>query len=359
MLTLSAVHETLTFAAKLRLPEDMTPQQRATRVHAVLRTLGLQGAAGTRVGGELTRGISGGERKRLCLAVDLLLNPPLLFTDEPTSGLDAFNGERPLRCDLDNRLTLILPSLRASAENVVEALHRLAASKRTVVCTVHQPRSGIVKKFDCLLLLSEGRVIYSGLLAGAVPFFDSVGLRLPPSTNPADFFIDAISLSFSSARAEAASRARIAMLADSFSKIQEASLQELWAAAGEQVASAPASAEAGHRRRKAVSFSRWSKEYCALLQRNMRLVSRQSFMITISLVRTAVFGLFLGLIWLRAGRKTTSGSIADIRAVSGLLFFSLVNHSFSGVFGGVCPSDGRAMTTRILTRSDSHLHVRL
>ena len=87
------VLETLHFAAQLRLPTSATPEERAARVDAVVATLGLQAVLHSRVGGDLVRGISGGERKRLALGNDLIVDPPLLFLDEPTSGLDAFNAQ--------------------------------------------------------------------------------------------------------------------------------------------------------------------------------------------------------------------------------------------------------------------------
>lgn len=113
------VEETLLFAARLRLPDGTSRQEVAARVDVVIGTLGLQDARRTLVGGPLRRGISGGERKRVALGIDLIVNPALLFLDEPTSGLDAFN-----------------------AQTVANVLRELADSGRTIVACLHQPRSG-------------------------------------------------------------------------------------------------------------------------------------------------------------------------------------------------------------------------
>jgi ABC-type multidrug transport system ATPase subunit len=152
-----SVRETLQFAARLRLPTTATPAERDARVDAVVATLGLQAVLDSRVGGDLVRGISGGERKRLALGNDLIVDPPLLFLDEPTSGLDAFN-----------------------AQSVMSSLKLLASTGRSVVACLHQPRSGITALFDSLLLLSEGRCMYSGPAPEALQFFERCGFVSPP-----------------------------------------------------------------------------------------------------------------------------------------------------------------------------------
>ena len=119
LFALSTVRETLTFAAKLRLPSDATAEEVEDAVSTVIADLGLVAAADTVVGNEMIRGISGGERKRVAIGMDLLHDPKLIFMDEPTSGLDAFQ-----------------------ALNVMTTLKDLAVRKgRTVVASVHQPRS--------------------------------------------------------------------------------------------------------------------------------------------------------------------------------------------------------------------------
>jgi hypothetical protein len=312
------------------------------------------------VGGELARGISGGERKRLCLGIELVTNPPLLFLDEPTSGLDAFN-----------------------AQSVMSSLKLLAATGRAVVACLHQPRSAITALFDALLILSEGRVMFSGDASEALPFFERWGFTCPRHTNPSDFYLDVVSLSFHSPAAEAASRARVALLGDAYASEEHALLAALRAAGDAAAAARHAgrrhqrvdNADAGANGGRAVTeggegsssddaaaaaaagsgandnhgsgeedvrrptallprLRRHAEEWRALAGRAARLAARQRLENGINLVRTGVFSLLLGLIWLNVGRDAT-GDPGDLRNLGGLLFFSIVNHSFGGVFAVV------------------------
>ncbi|CAG8809795.1 15003_t:CDS:2, partial [Racocetra fulgida] len=115
-----------------------------------------------------TRSISGGEKRRVSIACELVTSPSILFLDEPTSGLDAYN-----------------------AYNVVECLVTLAKDyRRTVVCTIHQPRSNIFALFDQLLLLGNGHMIYSGDANKCQSYFESIGHKCPPGFNLADYLVD-------------------------------------------------------------------------------------------------------------------------------------------------------------------------
>ncbi|KAI9016894.1 P-loop containing nucleoside triphosphate hydrolase protein [Hyaloraphidium curvatum] len=158
------VREALTMAAILRLPSDYTKPEREQRVVEVLEMLKLEKAADTIVGNSELKGISGGERKRLAIGMELISNPPLLWADEPTSGLDAF-----------------------TANKVVEILRDLAHSGRTVVATVHQPSAETFFMFDDLLLLSQGRIMYHGPVNGLLEHFEALGYPVPLYSNPIDY----------------------------------------------------------------------------------------------------------------------------------------------------------------------------
>ncbi|KAM5164699.1 ATP-binding cassette sub-family G member 8 [Mantella aurantiaca] len=165
------VRETLSFIAKLRLPKSYSHQQRQKRVEDVIAELRLQQCANTKVGNEYTRGVSGGERRRVSIAVQLLWNPGILILDEPTSGLDSF-----------------------TAHNLVITLSRLARGNRLVLLSIHQPRSDIFQLFDLVLLLSSGSTIYSGTAKDMVQYFTSIGYPCPRYSNPADFYVDLTSI---------------------------------------------------------------------------------------------------------------------------------------------------------------------
>ncbi|SNX83178.1 related to ABC transporter protein [Melanopsichium pennsylvanicum] len=170
------VYETVLYSALLRLPRDMSLEAKKFRTLETMQELGILGIKDSRIGGsgftaggsKEGRGISGGEKRRVSIACELVTSPSILFCDEPTSGLDAYN-----------------------AFNVVQSLVTLAKSyKRTVIFSIHQPRSNIVALFDKLLLLAEGRVVYSGEFSKCADYFDQIGHPCPQGFNIADFLID-------------------------------------------------------------------------------------------------------------------------------------------------------------------------
>ncbi|XP_018420537.1 PREDICTED: ATP-binding cassette sub-family G member 8 [Nanorana parkeri] len=165
------VRETLSFIAKLRLPKSYSDKQRQKRVEDVIAELRLRQCENTKVGNAYTRGVSGGERRRVSIAVQLLWNPGILILDEPTSGLDSF-----------------------TAHNLVITLSRLARGNRLVLLSIHQPRSDIFQLFDLVLLLSSGSTIYSGTAKDMVQYFTSIGYPCPRYSNPADFYVDLTSI---------------------------------------------------------------------------------------------------------------------------------------------------------------------
>lgn len=170
MLPTLTVHETIMTSALLRLPRDMNISVKEQRVYEVEKQLGILSIKDQLIGSEegSGRGISGGEKRRVGIACELVTSPSILFLDEPTSGLDAFN-----------------------AFNVVECLVTLAKSyNRTVIFTIHQPRSNIVALFDHLVLLAKGRTVYSGPYASCQSYFDNLGYTCPPGFNIADYLVD-------------------------------------------------------------------------------------------------------------------------------------------------------------------------
>ncbi|KAI4892052.1 hypothetical protein NFI96_022360 [Prochilodus magdalenae] len=175
------VRETLLFVAKLRLPTHFSQAQRDQRVDDVIAELRLRQCANTRVGNDYIRGVSGGERRRVSIAVQLLWNPGILILDEPTSGLDSF-----------------------TAHNLVITLSRLARGNRLVLLSVHQPRSDIFQLFDLVVLLSSGSAVYCGPAKDMVSYFTSLGYPCPRYCNPSDYYVDLISIDRRSLEREAA-----------------------------------------------------------------------------------------------------------------------------------------------------------
>lgn len=138
------VEETLMYTARLRLPRTFTNAERKQRVDEVMADLGLSHVHDVIVGTPLKKGISGGERKRVCVGMQLLNRPQLLFLDEPTSGLDS-----------------------VTALDLLRTFHVLAHGKSeakavTIVCSIHQPQAKIFNLFDSLIVLKAGSIIYQG-----------------------------------------------------------------------------------------------------------------------------------------------------------------------------------------------------
>jgi len=157
------VRETLHFAAIIRLPAHLSTTQKRARAESILAQLGLRHCADTLVGAEFTKGISGGERRRVSIAIQILTDPKVLVLDEPSSGLDA-----------------------NTAHGMMELLQTLASEGRTVICTVHQSRSDLFPLFGNLLLLARGgRVVYSGRAKDMLNYFDEAGFPCPTFANPA------------------------------------------------------------------------------------------------------------------------------------------------------------------------------
>lgn len=161
------VTETLLYTALLRLPSTISRDEKASIAEAVMIELGLTACRDSIIGNSAKRGVSGGERKRVSIGQELLINPSLLFLDEPTSGLDS-----------------------TTAGRIVLTLSNLTKGNRTVVMSIHQPSSGIFYMFQKVLLLSGGHPIYFGKASSAMDYIASVGYAPSVQMNPADFLLD-------------------------------------------------------------------------------------------------------------------------------------------------------------------------
>lgn len=184
------VRENLHFAAGLRLPAHLSKHEKQQRAESVLLKLGLRDCADNLIGSEVVKGISGGEKRRVTIAIQILTDPRILFLDEPTSGLDAF-----------------------TASSIIDVLRGLAEEGRTLVLTVHQSRSDLFQYFHNVLLLARGgHSVYAGKGSSMLAHFASLGFDCPTTTNPADFALDLITVNLQSATKEATSREKVKSL---------------------------------------------------------------------------------------------------------------------------------------------------
>lgn len=164
--TTATPREAIRFSAKLRNPRSTSDEDVEKLTSHMLAALALDQCADVLVGGALLKGISGGERKRTSVGVELVTSPTLVFLDEPTSGLDSFN-----------------------AVQLCQLLKRVAEAGSSVLFTIHQPSSEIFSSFDRLILLNMGRVMYQGPVTEVAAYFEARGHPSPPNYNPADWIM--------------------------------------------------------------------------------------------------------------------------------------------------------------------------
>ena len=165
------VAETLRYSALLRLPPTTPAAEVNDRVQATLEELGLAHVAGSQVGGSSgVRGVSGGERRRVTIGMELVIDPSVIVLDEPTSGLDSH-----------------------TALNLMSTLKSVASAGRVVMLSFHQPSPAMFGLLDRVFLMARGHVLYSGAPSGAASFFDAAGAPVPPGTAVAEHMLAAVS----------------------------------------------------------------------------------------------------------------------------------------------------------------------
>ncbi|XP_054741597.1 ATP-binding cassette sub-family G member 1 [Anastrepha obliqua] len=162
LLDLLTVQETMNDSADLKLPAQTISAEKRKIVDDILQILNMD-----KCRHRLVRNLSGGERKRLSIAIELVTNPPVMFFDEPTSGLDS-----------------------VASLQVINYLRRLALDGHIIVCVIHQPSSRLIKLFDDVLVMSRGQVLYSGPEREMIATFEAAGFAFPNYYNPADFALE-------------------------------------------------------------------------------------------------------------------------------------------------------------------------
>ncbi|KAJ3707325.1 hypothetical protein LUZ61_011030 [Rhynchospora tenuis] len=174
LMTTLTVREVVYYSAQLQLPDSMSLADKRKRAEETIDEMGLTGAANTRIGGWAHKGISGGQKRRVSICMEILTRPELLFLDEPTSGLDS-----------------------AASYHVMSRIAKLARREgMTVVAAIHQPSSEVFELFHGLCLLAYGKTVYFGAAKDTSEFFASNGFPCPPLRNPSDHFLRTINKDF-------------------------------------------------------------------------------------------------------------------------------------------------------------------
>ncbi|KVH93418.1 ABC transporter, conserved site-containing protein [Cynara cardunculus var. scolymus] len=172
------VKETIHYSAELQLPKLMPKSEKRERADRTIREMGLQDSVNTRIGGWGIKGLSGGQKRRVSICLQLLTHPKLLLLDEPTSGLDS-----------------------AASYYVMNQIVKLTQQyKMTVLAAIHQPSTRVFGLFNNLCLLSLGKTIYFGPTFAASQFFAVNGLPCPDQESPADHYLMTINTDFDEVR---------------------------------------------------------------------------------------------------------------------------------------------------------------
>lgn len=161
---LFTVQESMMMATYLKIGNNATKLFRQMLIDNILNTLKLSKIKDTKVDR-----LSGGQKKRLSIALELIDNPPIMFLDEPTTGLDSLAS---LQC--------------------ISALQTLAKSGRTVICTIHQPSAALYQLFDYIYLVVDGQCMYAGTPDNTVSYFVHQGFQCPEYHNPADYMLEVV-----------------------------------------------------------------------------------------------------------------------------------------------------------------------
>ncbi|KAI8901915.1 P-loop containing nucleoside triphosphate hydrolase protein [Globomyces pollinis-pini] len=289
MFTNLTVLETLTFAAALKLPSKLSQSEKKKRVDGVIEELGLIHCRDTRIGNELSKGISGGERKRVSIGMELVSNPKILFLDEPTSGLDSFN-----------------------AFNTMETIKKLAKKeKKIVLLTIHQPRTDILNLFDKIILLSAGETVWFGTTDDAIDHFTKLEYPLPPKTNPSDFFLDTITIDQRTETSRAESKNRV----------------KLFTRAYKDVEVSPNITKIEDKRKIKVEWpSMWITELLVLFFRDLKDEWRDKATLTAGVAQPIFVTALIALLYFQV-----SNNSAGVQDRLGVFFFIAINLTFGTV----------------------------
>lgn len=331
------VQETFDFTAALRLPATLPETAKTRVVEEVISELGLENCRNTRIGMPgVPGGVSGGEKRRVSMGVELITHPNLIFLDEPTSGLDS-----------------------TTAYRVVSTIKKLAMKGRTVILTIHQPKAKIFEMFDKVFLLAQGKTVFFGSPKQALRFFGDNDLQCPALTNPADFFLDITTFDGEEGDSKQKTQELIDRLTSNFKNYEASNWQQLspYSHNTKQPSTFSIEAEDANGEQKTGTSHKdllkrgsstlgstgalvldpdyhfvnsWWHETSVLFRRNLKNFTREKMATVVQLFQAIFMGLVIGGIFFDLGTSQTS-----VQNRQGVLFFITINQCFGIVFATV------------------------
>ncbi|KAI9890117.1 MAG: hypothetical protein M1814_004516 [Vezdaea aestivalis] len=289
------VTETIDFAARLSLEKFASVAERKQHVRELVQAFGLADAGSTLIGTSLRSGVSGGQKRRVSVAAQLVTAPKLLLLDEPTSGLDAFASRE----------------VMAYIRQVAKEYNLL------VIASIHQPGTSTFNLFDSLMLLSGGKTCYFGLLSEIKSHFTRLDLNMPDHINPSEWLLDLVNTDF--AHGETDLRVRVTQIQDGWASSPEAST--LAGAVNNHEVEKGSVEQSSQRQRP-----RFLSVLLALLHRSFIKSYRDVVVYGIRYLMYAGLAILLGTVFLRLKAEQ-----AAIQPLSNALFFSGAFMSFMAV----------------------------